>query len=60
LVQQLKLRSEEKIMATETSETHAVPASVGDIIMGNSTSDGAKTDQGEVVTETVTETGDDE
>ena len=47
-------------MATEKSETHAVPAGVVDKMMGNATEDGAKTENGEVVTETTTETEDED
>ena len=47
-------------MATEKSETHPVPASIIDDLTGNSTPEGAKTEHGVVVTETTTETEDDE
>jgi hypothetical protein len=47
-------------MGKEVSETHPVEASVLDMATGNSTDDGAKTENGEVVTKTTTETDDDE
>lgn len=37
----------------KTTETKAKPASLMDDLTGNSTEDGAKTENGEVVTETV-------
>ena len=45
-------------MGEVKSETHPVPATVVDKMFGDATEEGAKTDHGEVVTETVTETED--
>ncbi|HEX8623532.1 MAG TPA: hypothetical protein VF782_00490 [Allosphingosinicella sp.] len=42
------------------SETKAKTASFGDHLTGNATEDGAKTENGEVVTETTTEESDDD
>lgn len=42
-------------MAEEKSETHAVKADVLDRLTGNATEDGARTENGEVVTETETD-----
>jgi hypothetical protein len=47
-------------MAIEKAETHPVPATVIDMMTGNSTPEGAKTEKGVVVTKTETETEDDE
>jgi hypothetical protein len=43
----------------QKSETKAEPAGIMDDLTGNSTDDGAKTENGEVVTETTTEDDDD-
>ncbi len=47
-------------MGETKSETHAAPADVIDRMSGNATEDGAKTENGEVVTETVTEEEDED
>ncbi len=47
-------------MSETKSETKAVPATVVDKMFGDSTEDGAKTENGEVVTETTTTDDDDD
>jgi hypothetical protein len=47
-------------MDTTKSETHPVAANILDKVVGDSTKDGAKTEHGEVVTETTTESEDDD